>query len=193
MQARREQILEAAWRCFARDGFHATSMDRVIAEAGLSAGAVYGHFRGKEELVQAAADEAVGYARHVVDALLADGATPAPDVLLEAVLSAVLRLAEREGYDLTRLAVQVWGEAMRSPGVALVAQGAYTALRGSFVEVAHRWQAAGQLPPGADPVAVGQVLFAAVPGFIVQRLLLRDVEPRRFAAGLAALTRWSGD
>ncbi|HEY9407971.1 MAG TPA: helix-turn-helix domain-containing protein, partial [Jiangellaceae bacterium] len=44
LAARRDQILQAAWTCFARDGFHATSMQDVFAEAGLSAGAVYRYF-----------------------------------------------------------------------------------------------------------------------------------------------------
>ena len=33
--ARREQIMAAARRCFLRDGFHATSMQDLFAEAGL--------------------------------------------------------------------------------------------------------------------------------------------------------------
>ena len=36
--ARRQQILDAARVCFLRDGFHNTSMQDVIAEAGLSVG-----------------------------------------------------------------------------------------------------------------------------------------------------------
>ncbi len=36
MDARREQILDAARRCFLRDGFHSTSMQDLFAEAGLS-------------------------------------------------------------------------------------------------------------------------------------------------------------
>ncbi len=39
--ARRIQILEAARVCFIRDGFHATSMQDIQRESGLSAGAIY--------------------------------------------------------------------------------------------------------------------------------------------------------
>lgn len=190
LDARRHLILEAAWRRFARHGFHASSMDQVIAEAGLSPGSVYRHFRGKDELIAASADEALGYARGVFDRLLADGAAPGPEELLTGLLTDLVTLADRDGYDLTRLALQVWSEAMRSPHVLDAAQRAYGELRGQFVEVARRWHAAGQLAPGADPLAVGQALFALVPGFILQRLLLQDVEPAAFAAGLAALGSW---
>lgn len=47
---RRSGILEAALRLFTRRGFHATSMDEVAEEAGVSKGAIYGHFRSKAEL-----------------------------------------------------------------------------------------------------------------------------------------------
>ncbi|HEY0718123.1 MAG TPA: helix-turn-helix domain-containing protein, partial [Streptosporangiaceae bacterium] len=44
--ARRDQILSAARRCFLRDGFHVTSMQDLFAESGLSSGAVYRYFAG---------------------------------------------------------------------------------------------------------------------------------------------------
>jgi len=40
LAARRQQILDAAQIRFIRNGFHQTSMQDVIAEAGLSVGAV---------------------------------------------------------------------------------------------------------------------------------------------------------
>ncbi|MDQ3740033.1 MAG: TetR/AcrR family transcriptional regulator [Actinomycetota bacterium] len=48
-QTRRE-ILDAAARTFARRGFHGASVEAVAAEAGLSTGAVYSNFKGKEDL-----------------------------------------------------------------------------------------------------------------------------------------------
>src|SRR5260370_17005717 len=55
--ARRRQILDGALRCFTRKGFHTSSMQDVLQEIGLSAGAVYRYFTGKEEIIQAIADE----------------------------------------------------------------------------------------------------------------------------------------
>ena len=49
----RERILTAATRLFADEGIHATSVDRVIAEAGVAPMTVYRHFAGKDELVTA--------------------------------------------------------------------------------------------------------------------------------------------
>src|SRR5512141_1828028 len=50
---RRRQIIDAAYRCFARKGFHQTTMRDIYAETGLSAGAVYNYFKSKEEIIEA--------------------------------------------------------------------------------------------------------------------------------------------
>jgi AcrR family transcriptional regulator len=56
-QQRRTQILAAAMSCFARQGYHATSMDDVVRESGLSVGAIYSYFPSKEDLFLALCDE----------------------------------------------------------------------------------------------------------------------------------------
>lgn len=52
-EARRDQILEAALSCFSHKGYHDTSMQDIAKEAGLSTGAAYIHFKGKEEILEA--------------------------------------------------------------------------------------------------------------------------------------------
>lgn len=49
-QARREEILNAAQRLFAREGFHATRLDDIAEEAELSKGTIYLYFNNKEDL-----------------------------------------------------------------------------------------------------------------------------------------------
>ncbi len=55
-EARQEQILTAAVRCFARRGYHATTIEDLVAETGLSRGALYLYFPSKEALYLALAD-----------------------------------------------------------------------------------------------------------------------------------------
>ncbi|MDN5852536.1 MAG: TetR/AcrR family transcriptional regulator, partial [Actinomycetia bacterium] len=53
----REALISVARELFLRDGFAATSLDRVAVEAGFSKGAVYSNFSGKEELGLAVLDD----------------------------------------------------------------------------------------------------------------------------------------
>ena len=49
--ARRQEILDAARRAFIARGFHATSMQQIAAESGVSAGNIYRYFPSKEALI----------------------------------------------------------------------------------------------------------------------------------------------
>lgn len=50
---RRQDLLEAAWRCAARRGFRDLTVDDVCVEAGVSKGAFYGYFEQKQDLLLA--------------------------------------------------------------------------------------------------------------------------------------------
>jgi len=52
-ESRKEQIIAAAGRCFARSGYAATGMQQILQESGLSAGAVYSYFKGKLDIYMA--------------------------------------------------------------------------------------------------------------------------------------------
>src|SRR5262249_8602314 len=116
MDARRAQILDAARRCFLRDGFHSASMQDLFAEAQLSAGAVYRHFTSKDEMTVAIGEENM---RDVLDITLAV-ATNRQGQSLGAVMAELLDVvrAKSAEEDLAGLAVLVWGEAMRNESLA---------------------------------------------------------------------------
>src|SRR5262245_49836663 len=61
VQARRRQILSAALRAFAQQGFHRTTMQDIFREADLSPGAVYSYFTGKHQLIEAIIGETMGF------------------------------------------------------------------------------------------------------------------------------------
>ena len=53
---RRDRILDAAERCFARSGFQGATMAEICADAGVSAGGAYLYFRSKEDLIAGIAE-----------------------------------------------------------------------------------------------------------------------------------------
>ncbi|MFC3741991.1 TetR/AcrR family transcriptional regulator [Paractinoplanes deccanensis] len=187
---RRAEIMAAAARLFATNGFHSTSMADIIGETGLSAGAVYRYFRSKEDLITAVAETALSAADEVFGSLLADDATPSPEEAMTAMIHVIAgRMAHHPdlGIDVTRVGLQVWAEALRSPQLATRADGVYKRLRGYFAEVARRWQAAGQLDAAAVPDQVGAAMLGVMQGFIVQRLLIEGTDPDDYLAGVKAL------
>jgi AcrR family transcriptional regulator len=55
-EARRTQILDAAVRCFARRGYYETTIEDLVAETGLSRGALYVYYPSKEAIYLAISD-----------------------------------------------------------------------------------------------------------------------------------------
>jgi TetR/AcrR family transcriptional regulator, transcriptional repressor of aconitase len=153
LAARRRQILDAALVCFSRGGFHQTSMQQIFEESGLSPGAVYRYFKGKEEIVEAIAAETFGG----FAAALQTGPSGRPDEIFERLLDAIDAVELRDQR--MRLALQVWGEAMVNPRVATFVRGAVDGLRERI---------AAELD-SPDPDATARVLVALAQGAVVQR------------------------
>ena len=56
-ETRRQQILDAALRCFSRDGFHNTTTADIVGESGVSQGTLYLYFTTKDDIIVALADD----------------------------------------------------------------------------------------------------------------------------------------
>ncbi|MFF8845377.1 TetR/AcrR family transcriptional regulator [Streptomyces sp. NPDC015127] len=189
LDARRRQILDGAARCFARNGFHATSMQDILRESGLSAGAVYRYFRSKEELIEAIADEAFTGIRAAFTEAARTTPPPTPDVLLGRVLRKLL-VDEVPGGDarsFARLVVQVWTETLRNEMLAATLAQGYDGMRLAWAELVHAYRAAGQMESDVDADHIARTLIATAQGFIAQQALFGDVRPDILEDGLRAL------
>jgi AcrR family transcriptional regulator len=168
--ARRDQILSAARRCFLRNGFHATSMQDLFAEAGISSGAVYLYFPGKNDVIIAIAEENM---RDIVE-MIHDVAIRRPGSSAGATMADVLELVRAKDAEngLGRLALLVWAEVLRNPALAEKVKAMLTQLRGDLAEVVRDQQHSGELPRGVPADMLAGALVALVPGFILQLAML---------------------
>lgn len=127
-ERRRQQILDAARRCFVRQGFHQASMADILAESDLSAGAVYRYFTSKNELITAVAEQVMGQVIALLEPIVSQDPPPTLDEVLRQGLAATNELAFGEdGF--ARLAPQVWAETLRDPTLAEVVRSRNCPLR----------------------------------------------------------------
>lgn len=181
--ARRQQILGAARRCFTRNGFQSTSMQDIFTEAGLSAGSVYSHFTGKDEIIAAIAEDVAEKITSAADAALTDSPPPA----LEEVLGRTLATLQEAG--IAQIAVIVWGEAIRDPALGNRLSALYRSLAGHFARLVRSCQEAGTIDPGVPAEFPAQVLTALGPAFIHQLAFGTSLDAQAFTRGLRALLR----
>ncbi|WP_424870914.1 TetR/AcrR family transcriptional regulator [Streptomyces sp. SAI-229] len=192
LDARRRQILDGAASCFARNGFHATSMQDVLKETDLSAGAVYRYFRGKDELIAAIVTEVLDTVRGILEQAIQESPPPTPDVLIPRALTRMReqRPATLDGGEwmFPRLMIQVWTETTRSPELAAVLREGYDNVRRAWGRVAEGYQDAGLMPADVDTDAVARAMIALVQGFAAQMALFGGISERTLGEGLRALT-----
>jgi len=184
LERRRQQILDAAAGCFARQGFHATSMQDIFAAAGLSAGAVYRYFPSKTELIRAIAAEALAQALPALDSAAGQ------DAGLPGVLAALV--AELGAGRLARLRpvfLQVWAEAVRDEELAKLARSTLGLLLARIRVLLDRLAGQGRIPPGTDTDAAAWLILALLQGYVIQLTVLGDVPPEQVRASAAALLR----
>ena len=177
LAARRRQILDAAAACFARDGFHRTSMQDIVRESGISAGLVYRYFAGKDDVIAAIVTE-----WHDQRQVFATGTV---DVRAAAYLDYLRAVGSPAAEPTLRLGVQIWAEAMRNPRIRELCRrnvdDPRAAVAAALAEV--------PLAPGVSPDAFARVLIAIYQGLALQTTWDETIDTEAYVATVAAVLR----
>jgi AcrR family transcriptional regulator len=172
LDRRRRQILDAASRCFAAEGFHATSMQDVLAASELSAGAVYRYFPSKQAIIEAIADETFTHILSVLTEALNRKDPPRPTDVLGDLITAMAGLDDAKLR--IRIVIQVWGEAIRNPEVRDVIMTRLTAVYDVLTQVVIRAQKAGLMDTSVPPRIAAETYIGILPGLMVQKAIFGD-------------------
>jgi AcrR family transcriptional regulator len=193
--ARRAEMIASARRCFARDGFHQTSMPDIAAEAGLSAGAFYRYFPSKNDLVFEVAQQAFEAVFGPVDDLLDGNTTVTIADLMAAITRPISGPPPTDAAgapvpvdEMLRCVVQTWAELLRSPALSERARAAFEHRRTRLGEALRRGIEAGTVPRELDPDDGAGVLIAVLLGFLLERVAF-GLDDARGIDGFVAAVR----
>jgi TetR/AcrR family transcriptional regulator, transcriptional repressor for nem operon len=149
----RQQILRAAARQFARLPYHQVGLDDVLAEAELTKGAMYFHFRSKHALALAVIDDLTAQSSEVVADLLSRKFSG-----LETLIDFSYQLAVRDiTEDIARAGFNLLESIGRPEGLQVNLLGAWIQTLAGIVE---RAIAEGDILDECDPHDVGQLLVS---------------------------------
>jgi len=159
---RRSQIIDAALVCFAKRGFHQTSMHDISAEAGISVGLIYRYFENKEAVISAMAD------RHKKEiGELLGRARQAPTLLEALEILFTAHCCESEPRVISAFVVDLYAEASRNPRVAdLVRDVLKTSMEG-VAELIERVPEAQTAAHGLTPMELAELIFAVARGMLM--------------------------
>ncbi|MBS2033020.1 MAG: TetR/AcrR family transcriptional regulator [Deltaproteobacteria bacterium] len=183
---RKEQILGAAARVFAKLGFQKARMDDIVAASGLSKGALYWYFASKDDLIVGLLDRIFGGSVHQLEAALEEGG-PVP-AQLRRLAQTILHDVERS-QALIPITYEFYVVAMRSKAVRRYIRAYYARYRKSLVRLLHQGQARGELRPELDADVAALSFVALIEGLILVWVI--DPEAVRFPRDIAAAVEQS--
>jgi TetR/AcrR family transcriptional regulator, transcriptional repressor of aconitase len=187
-EARREQVLEAARACLQEHGLEAVSMEMIIARSGLSTGAVYGYFKGKDEIISAAVTEGTARLGEQLVPILRNPEPPPLPELAGQLLRAIEDFGQPErGIDRLLVSLHGWSHSQSDPELKAATRAGYRRLRELIADAVRRSQATGTTGAGADPEAAAELLMSVCLGFVAQRALAGDADVRAHVGALEAL------
>src|SRR5919204_2252730 len=159
---RRTQILEAALVCFAKRGFHQTSMHDISGEAGISVGLIYRYFENKEAVISAMADR---HKEEISEVL--ERARQAPTLLESLEILFTAHCCEDAPQVVSAFVVDLYAEASRNQHVAdLVRDVLQTAMDG-VTDLIARAPEAQRAAHGLSSKELAELIFAVARGMLM--------------------------
>jgi AcrR family transcriptional regulator len=179
--ARREHILDAAEHCFARNGFHGSSIQDICREAEVSPGALYVYFTSKEHLISGIAErDRLKLQGEIEEVARADD-----------LLGALERLGDHymhhEPAHKRALCIEIGAEATRNPVVGEMYRRTHAAVHQSFVSLFERASREGKIAPRIDIETLAHVLQIIGDGLFWRRAVDPAFDPETVTPTLMAL------
>ena len=166
----KERIVVAALRVFGERGFHGATIGDVVRESGLSVGAIYTYFKGKDDLFLATCDLASGRGLGELAARLPAGRTVAERLAI--AIAFYFDTAEGDLHDGPGNAdflVQAWAQADAEPAARemLRRRREQLVMAGQFL--LEEGIARGELPKWLDTALVARAYIALLDGYLLVR------------------------
>src|SRR5262244_1137796 len=160
------QIPDAAVACFAKRGFHQTSMHDISSEAGISVGLIYRYFQNKEAVISAMADR---HKKEISEVL--QRAKQAPTLLESLEILFTAHCCEDAPQVVSAFVVDLYAEASRNPHVADLVRDVLDTAMGGVRELIARAPEAQAMAHGLTPNELAELIFAVARGMLMLDVL----------------------
>jgi AcrR family transcriptional regulator len=169
----RDRIIRAAVAVFAEKGYHRATIADVVARSGLSVGAIYTHFTGKEQLFLQSCDLMSGQGLDELAVRLAP-LTSTADRLRAAIAYYVETIDEFDDAPGQVGLVRAWAEAGEEPGVREMLVRRRERLVGASQLLIREGIARDELPVWVDVDGLSRGFMALLDGLLLQRIEAGD-------------------
>ena len=182
-RARREHILDAAEQCFAREGFHATTMQDICKEAAVSPGALYVYFTSKEALIEGICERD----RSDFQARFED-LTEADD-FFEALRAIGEQYFVEEPVHKRLMCIEIGMESTRNPRVGTLFRSVDNFVTESFQDLFQRLKDEGRIEPALDIPTLAKAFSIVGDGLFWRRAIDPGFDGKIMIPAMVALIR----
>ena len=165
---RKIHILKAALVCFSKKGYHQTTMDDIVQEAGLSKGGLYVHFNSKKDLFLDLFDWFINEFGFF-STTIATGSTAYER--LASILASLVASATSDTYrELSSLMTDVWAQNLRDQDFKNTVMRLYVQIRQPLIQLIEEGIADG-IFKSVDAIAFANILIAVFEGLMIQAMV----------------------
>lgn len=167
----RKELMATAIECFARSGYQGTSIERIASAAGVTKGALYYHFRDKEDLLfEAVQDRIAEFEQRVVGSVKEVGD---PAAALAEIARICVQIATRN--NLRRFILRLMVEALdTNPRLSEAFRGILRRFRSYLAGIVRLGQERGVFRADVDPAVAAQLFAGGVVGAELQHYQDRE-------------------
>ena len=173
VEQRRREIIDAARRCFLKNGFHQTTTDEICREAAITPGGLYHYFGSKEDIISAVIeDAALATVENLKSKTEASGDMRSA---VQALASQFFEWIRDPDLDsVTRLDMEIWAETLRNDKLAEITRGSRALRREWLAALIRRAVEDGVYSKDVDPSGLANLIMSIFDGLRLGRLLWRD-------------------
>ena len=179
---RKKEILDAAVECFARQGFHQTSIDDICRAVQMSPGSVYRYFKNKNDIIRAMV-EAEQHESLSLIKTIAEHNDPV-SALKEVIRNALEKLNHPR---VLALHAEITAEAFRNKSVAEMMKTSYTATVAALAKTIRKTQQSKTIDPRLNPVLTAELIIALFDGLWWRQAIRPQAAPARHAKSIHLL------
>jgi len=162
---RRRQILRAAMTCFARRGFHPTTMNDISAEAQISVGLIYRYFENKDAVISFMANEHLDDLRRVLEQ-----ARSAPTLFEALELVSICHCEEQPEHIRVALVADLFAEAARNEQVRVMVRDVTEFFIRSVTDLIAASEEARTAAPGLNPRTAAEIIVDSTRGMMIRAI-----------------------
>jgi AcrR family transcriptional regulator len=180
-QAVRARILESALRVFAEKGYHGATIADVVRASGLSVGAIYTWYSGKEELFLAVCDLTAGEGIGELGARIVRGRNTAERLAIGMGFWLDAMAGVPGEPDMAATLVMQWSRVEAEPAIRTSLKRRRDLSTAAAEMLIREGMATGELPAWADATALAAAAVTFIDGMLLWRLEQGDAYRREDA------------